>query len=158
MIQDHRLKFRSSIPIEEIVVYICDIKQQYTQIGGARPFGAAFLFAGYDKNGKFQLYSTDPSGNYAGWKATAIGSNHVAANSFLKQEYKEDLSLEEGLGFALKALVKTMETTNPNPKKIELVSISFTIDEQIQGVTMSEDRIKELLKANGLGVEEKKEE
>lgn len=51
-----------------------------------------------------------------------------------------------------------METTNPNPKKIELVSISFTIDEQIQGVTMSEDRIKELLKANGLGVEEKKEE
>jgi len=52
------------------------------------------LFAGYDKNNKFQLYSTDPSGNYAGWKATAIGSNHVAANSFLKQEYKEDMSLE----------------------------------------------------------------
>lgn len=63
------------------------------------------------------------------------------------------MTLEEGLGFALKALVKTMETTTPSPKKIELVSISFTIDEQIQGVTMSEERIKELLKANGLGVE-----
>lgn len=83
--QDYRVKYRTSIPIEEIVVYICDIKQYYTQIGGSRPFGAAFLFAGYDKQGKFQLYSTDPSGNYAGWKATAIGSNHVAANSFLKQ-------------------------------------------------------------------------
>lgn len=57
------------------------------------PFGAAFLFAGYDKNNKFQLYSTDPSGKYAGCKATAIGSNHMAANSFLKQEYKEDMSL-----------------------------------------------------------------
>jgi 20S proteasome subunit alpha 3 len=68
-----------------VFIYICDIKQYYTQIGGSRPFGAAFLFAGYDKNNKFQLYSTDPSGNYAGWKATAIGSNHVAANSFLKQ-------------------------------------------------------------------------
>lgn len=95
------------------------------------------MFAGYDKNGKFQLYSTDPSGNYAGWKATAIGSNHVAANSFLKQEYKPELSQEEGLGFALKALVKTMETTTPSPKKIELVSISFTMDDQIQGLTMS---------------------
>ena len=50
-----------------------------------------------------------------------------------------------------------METTTPSPKKIELVSISFTMDEQIQGITMSEDRIKELLKANGLGVDEKKE-
>ncbi len=92
--QSHLVNFRSSIPIEDIVVYICDIKQYYTQIGGSRPFGAAFLFAGYDKNGKFQLYSTDPSGNYAGWKATAIGSNHIAANSFLKQEYKDDMTLE----------------------------------------------------------------
>jgi 20S proteasome subunit alpha 3 len=83
--QDYKFKYRSNVPIEEIVIYICDIKQYYTQIGGSRPFGAAFLFAGYDKNNKFQLYSTDPSGNYAGWKATAIGSNHVAANSFLKQ-------------------------------------------------------------------------
>ena len=66
------------------------------------------MFAGYDKNNKFQLYSTDPSGNYAGWKATAIGTNHVAANSFLKQEYKDTMKLEEGYGFALKTLVKTM--------------------------------------------------
>lgn len=131
------------------MVYICDIKQQYTQIGGSRPFGAAFLFAGYDKNGKFQLYSTDPSGNYAGWKATAIGTNHVAANSFLKQEYKESMTLEEGYGFALKALVKTMETTTPSASKIELVSISFNMDEQIQGITISEERIKDLLKSNG---------
>lgn len=84
-LKDYRVKFRSSVPIEELVVHICDIKQYYTQVGGARPFGSAFLFAGHDKNNGFQLYSTDPSGNYAGWKATAIGTNHVAANSFLKQ-------------------------------------------------------------------------
>jgi 20S proteasome subunit alpha 3 len=82
----------------------------------------------------------------------------VAANSFLKQEYKEEMSQEEGLGFALKALVKTMETTTPSPKKIELVSISFTMDDQIQGINLSEDRIKDLLRSNGLTVEEKKEE
>lgn len=117
------------MPIEELVVHICDIKQYYTQVGGSRPFGAAFLFAGYDKNNKFQLYSTDPSGNYAGWKAKAIGNNHVAADSFLKQEYKDTMTLEEGYEFALKALVKTMETTTPNPKKIELVSVNFDMNE-----------------------------
>lgn len=141
------------MPIEELVVHICDIKQYYTQVGGSRPFGAAFLFAGYDKNNKFQLYSTDPSGNYAGWKATAIGTNHVAANSFLKQEYKENMTLEEGYGFALKTLVKTMETTSPSPKKIELVSVGFNMDENICGATVSEERIAELLKSNGLTAE-----
>jgi hypothetical protein len=32
------------------------------------------------------------------------------------------------------------------------------MEEQIQGITMTEERIKELLKANGLSSEEKKEE
>ena len=64
---------------------ICDMKQQYTQFGGQRPFGTAFLFAGYDRVYGYQLYSTDPSGTYVGWKATAIGSKNLAAKSFLKQ-------------------------------------------------------------------------
>jgi len=92
-----------------------------------RPFGAAFLFAGYDKNYKFQLYSSDPSGNYAGWKATAIGSNNLAANSFLKQEYNEDLTLEQGLDLSLKALIKTMDTAAPSPKKSSFFLIYFVI-------------------------------
>jgi len=67
------------------------------------------------------------------------------------------MTLEEGYGFALKTLVKTMETTSPSPKKIELVSISFDMDENIRGVTVPEDRIAALLKSNGL-VAEKEEE
>jgi 20S proteasome alpha/beta subunit len=31
-------------------------------------------FSGWDKNFGFQLYQSDPSGNYGGWKATAIGA------------------------------------------------------------------------------------
>jgi 20S proteasome subunit alpha 3 len=43
---------------------------------GLRPFGVSLLYIGYDDLYKFQLYQSDPSGNYSGWKATAIGANH----------------------------------------------------------------------------------
>jgi hypothetical protein len=66
-------------------INICDRKQGYTQFGGLRPFGVSFLWAGWDKHHGFQLYQSDPSGNYGGWKATAIGANNQAAQSILKQ-------------------------------------------------------------------------
>jgi hypothetical protein len=31
----------------------------------------------------FQLYASDPSGNYSGWKATCIGANNSTAQSLL---------------------------------------------------------------------------
>lgn len=61
------------MPVEQVVKKICNYKQAYTQYGGLRPFGTAFLFAGWDSNFGFQLYQTDPAGNYSGWKATVIG-------------------------------------------------------------------------------------
>jgi 20S proteasome subunit alpha 3 len=153
--QKHRLKFREPMPIEQLIVYICDVKQYYTQAGSSRPFGAAFLFAGYDSQNKYQLYSTDPSGNYAGWKATAIGTNNIAANSFLKQEYKETLSLKEGLSIALRALVKTMETTDPSAKKIELVTIALNANGEVKGKTLVEEEIAQLITENKLKSDKK---
>ncbi len=65
--------YQEPMPVEQVVKNICNYKQAYTQYGGLRPFGTAFLFAGWDKHFGFQLYQTDPSGNYSGWKATVIG-------------------------------------------------------------------------------------
>lgn len=42
---------------------------------GKRPFGVSILYMGWDKHYGFQLYQSDPSGNYGGWKATCIGNN-----------------------------------------------------------------------------------
>jgi 20S proteasome subunit alpha 3 len=67
--------YQEPMPLEQIVRSICDYKQAYTQFGGLRPFGVAFLFAGWDKQHGFQLYQSDPSGNYSGWKATVIGKH-----------------------------------------------------------------------------------
>jgi len=154
--QRHRYTFRENQPIEQLVQEICDLKQSYTQVGGMRPFGAAFLFAGWDKNYKFQLYNSDPSGNYGGWKATAIGTNNLAATSFLREEYDENISLEKGLDLAIKALSKTLDTTNPSPDKIEVVTITKkSKEDEVKAHTLTDAEVITLMKRNNL-IEEKK--
>ena len=96
---------------------MCSYKNYFTIHSGYRPFGSAFLVGGWDKKFGFQLYNTDPGGNYSGWKAYALGTNRLAATSFLKSDYKDDMSLEEGTQLALKALVKTMDTNTPEASK-----------------------------------------
>merc|ERR1712054_105793 len=122
--QQYQFKYQESMPVEQLIEQICDLKQGYTQFGGMRPFGVSFLFAGYDKHFGFQMYQSDPSGNYGGWKATAIGANHSSAQSILKQEYKEDMDLKAALLLAIKVLSKTMDSTQLTPDKLEFATLS----------------------------------
>lgn len=119
--------------------YVCNYKQFYTQRGGLRPFGVAFLFAGYDEHYGFQLYQSDPSGNYSGWKATVIGANNQAGKSLLKAEYKTDETkmqegedggiptVQEALKLAVKVLNKTMDGTTvaAAAEKMELYTMTI---------------------------------
>jgi len=50
---------------------------------GKRPFGVSILYIGWDKHHGFQLYQSDPSGNYGGWKATCIGNNSAVSHTSL---------------------------------------------------------------------------
>ena len=56
-----------------------------------------------DEDRGYQLYQSDPSGNYGGWKATSIGANHQGAQNLLKQEYKDDPSLQDAVQLVVKA-------------------------------------------------------
>jgi 20S proteasome subunit alpha 3 len=78
------------------------------------------LYAGHDKHHGFQLYHSDPSGNYSGWKATCIGANSANATSILKQEYTEDFTLKQGKSLAIKVLAKTMDSANLGADKCML--------------------------------------
>jgi len=122
----HNFTYQEPIPVETLVTSICDVKQGYTQFGGLRPFGVSFLMAGYDENHGFQLYHTDPSGNFSGWKAYAIGLNNNTAQQMFRQDWNEDLNLQEALELAAKVLVKTMDTANPNAEKIEMGVVENT--------------------------------
>jgi 20S proteasome subunit alpha 3 len=86
---------------------------------GLRPFGVSLLYAGYDPHYQFQLYHSDPSGNYSGWKATCIGANNGTAQSLLKQEYKDDIEVKDAIGLVLRIMSKTMDSTTLGSEKRE---------------------------------------
>jgi 20S proteasome subunit alpha 3 len=115
--QDHQLRYSEPMPVEQLVQQVCNLKQNYTQHGGMRPFGVSFLYAGWDKAYGYQLYQSDPSGNYGGWKATCIGGNLSTAQSIFKTDYADEMSLDGGKKLAVKVLSKTIETTSLNHER-----------------------------------------
>jgi len=123
--QRYEFQYGESIPCEQLVSWLCDIKQAYTQYGGKRPFGVSVLYMGWDKHYGFQLYQSDPSGNYGGWKATCIGNNSAAAVSILKQEYKEgEMNLKEALPLSIKVMSKTLDMTKLTAEKLEMATLT----------------------------------
>jgi len=143
--QRYLYTYQEQMPIEQIVKSICNYKQAYTQYGGLRPFGTAFLFAGWDRNFGFQLYQTDPSGNYSGWKATVIGQNNQAGKSILKTDYSENNTISQNLKIAVKILTKTMDSTTPSPERIELSVLRKDEDGTLVHHTLAAAEIQVLL-------------
>ncbi|ELT98287.1 hypothetical protein CAPTEDRAFT_152113 [Capitella teleta] len=123
--QRYSLQYQEPIPCEQVVSTLCDIKQAYTQFGGKRPFGVSILYMGWDRHYGYQLYQSDPSGNYSGWKATCIGNNSAAAVSLLKQDYKEgETDMPTALELSVKVLGKTLDTNKLTPDKVEIATLS----------------------------------
>ncbi|MCP3685883.1 MAG: archaeal proteasome endopeptidase complex subunit alpha [bacterium] len=105
--QQHRVTFDSPIDTLSIVKDICNLKQICTQSGGLRPFGVSILIAGVDSTGP-KLFATDPTGIFFQYRATIIGEGEAEIEDMMKKEYKNDLSLQEGLKLAMKALNKVL--------------------------------------------------
>ncbi len=68
-----------------------------------------------------------------GYKADAIGSGKKEAEEFFEKEYKEGLSVEEGITLALKALKKTTDTK----LRSENVDIAYITKKEKQLVLLS---------------------
>jgi len=115
-----------------------------------------FLVAGWDRNFNFQLYHSDPSGNYSGWHATAIGANNQAAQSILKTDYKEGMELRDALKLAVKVLSKTMDSTALNAEKLEFATLTLKNGKTHFHIFV-EKEIDDLVKECDLSVKEDEE-
>eukprot|EP00941_MAST-03F_sp_MAST-3F-sp1_P002827 g2827.t1 len=142
--QRHRFKYQEPMPVESLIKRLCDLKQVYTQWGGLRPFGVSFLFAGWDHHRGFQLYHSDPSGNYGGWQATAIGNNSQTAKDKLKTDYKEKPTCEEALTLCVKVLRKTMDTT-PSVDRMEFAMLQKDENDELKVVYLEKEKAEKVI-------------
>jgi proteasome alpha subunit len=107
--QVEHLRYGEAIDVETLTKTITDNIQEYTQTGGARPFGCALLIAGVNEDGTPQLFETDPSGTPYEWKAVAVGGNQREAQDHLEEGYDEVETLDGGLRLAFEALAATTD-------------------------------------------------
>ena len=99
--QQNRVTYDSPIEPISVIRMIADRKQAFTQYGGARPFGVSMMLGGVSK-GKPSLYASDVTGNYFSYKANAIGENEEKIKEILRRDFKEGMSIEEGIRFCMK--------------------------------------------------------
>ncbi len=124
--QVNRLRYGEAIGIENLTKTITDHIQQYTQIGGARPFGVALIVGGIE-NGEPRLFETDPSGTPYEWQALSIGSDRSDLRDYLESEYEEGLSIEEAIGLALDTLAESNDG-DLSPEGVGVATI--TVDDE----------------------------
>jgi proteasome alpha subunit len=121
--QTEHLRHGESIPVETLTKAVTDNIQEYTQTGGARPFGVALLVGGVDENGEPRLFETDPSGTPYEWQATAVGGDREEIQSTLEDGYREDLDLDAGIELALRGLASTNEGLEAQAVELATVDV-----------------------------------
>jgi proteasome alpha subunit len=120
--QQHKMSYSTPIDVLTIVKDICTLKQVCTQSGGLRPFGVSLLIGGMDEEG-FSLFETDPTGIFFQYEARAIGDGEAEVEEVLHKEYKKNMSIDDGLKLAAKALKKVLDD-KVDVKRLDVVAVT----------------------------------
>jgi len=140
--QQHRVTYDSPIDVLSLVKDICNLKQQFTQFGGARPFGVSIIFGGVDDSGP-RLFVTDVTGIYFEYKATAIGEGEPEIKQVLEKEYRESMSINDGIKLAIKALRKALG----KEFSMDRIDGAYIKNDQKLFIRMNKDYIKKIVKS-----------
>ncbi|MFC6824896.1 archaeal proteasome endopeptidase complex subunit alpha [Halopelagius fulvigenes] len=123
--QRNRLRYGEPLGVETLTKSLSDDIQESTQIGGTRPFGASLLIGGMNGEGADaapRLFQTDPSGAPQEWKAVAIGANRGDIQEFLEDEWDDNLSVDDGVTLAIRALLVGEEELSADEIAIATIS------------------------------------
>jgi len=101
--QVYKLTYDEPLNVLGAVKEIADRMQLFTQYGGVRPYGVAFLLGGIDEKGP-QLFEIDPSSAFYSWQAQAIGRGAPEAFKLLKRSWRNNLSEDDAIKLAIQAL------------------------------------------------------
>jgi len=145
--QLEQLRYGEEIGVETLTKAVTDHIQQYTQVGGARPFGVALLIGGIE-NGEPRLFEADPSGTPYEWQAVAVGGGHDRIRDHLEEAYDPELSQENGIKLALEALAAEHDELEPEGVHVS----SVTVDDPVF-TTVETDDVAEYIGELGIGGE-----
>ncbi|WP_423998809.1 archaeal proteasome endopeptidase complex subunit alpha [Haloarcula salina] len=135
--QVNQLRYGEPVGVETLTKEITDYIQQYTQVGGARPFGVALIIGGI-VDGEPRLYETDPSGTPYEWKALAVGADRGDIRDYLEANYDEEMDLDAGIDLALASLA----SVNDDELAPEGIGVA-TIDAETETFGVLSDEEKE---------------
>jgi len=139
--QRSRLVYNEPISVNGLTREICDIKQAYTQYGGARPFGTALLIAGV--NSTPHLFETDPSGAFTEFTAGAIGMGKRDVEKLLEERYKPGINRQDAINLALISLNSVSEGKIQS-QNIDMITIELGGKYIQVGLTEIDESIKRL--------------
>lgn len=121
--QKHRVTYDSPVEPEEVIRDLANVQQYFSQVGGARPFGVSMMIAGI--NGKKpELFTSDVTGSYLSYNANAIGENDDKIKEKLREKYKHDLTIKQGVKIALE-IFEELKGKDFDADKFELAYIEI---------------------------------
>jgi len=138
--QENRVTYDSPVDTLTIVKDVCSLKQICTQSGGLRPFGVSLLVAGIDEDG-MKLFRTDPTGLYYQYKATVIGEGEGDILEILHKDYKENMTVQQGLKLCVGAIKKFLG----EKFSIDRIDAAFIDAKEKQMVKVSHEEIEKVL-------------
>ena len=147
--QVDQLRYGQPVGVETLTKTVTDHIQQYTQVGGARPFGVALIVGGIEE-GEPRLFETDPSGTPYEWQALAVGADRGEIEDHLEANYEAELSLDEGVGLALSALA----SVNDDQLRPEGTGVATVPVDDAQYRRLSDDEVETHIAENDLLAEE----
>ncbi len=143
--QVNQLRYGEPVGVETLTKHVTDHIQQYTQVGGARPFGVALIVGGID-NGEPRLFETDPSGTPYEWKALAVGADRSELQDYLEENYDPEADLDGGISLALDALASVNDgSLLPSEADLATIDVESETFEQFD-----QDQIESHLEENDL--------
>ncbi len=101
--QRYMMTYDEEIPTPVLATFVADRCQQFTQVGGVRPYGVSTISGGV-KDGNPKVYHTDPSGTLNQYNAVAIGKGGNEATEHLEANWEEEMEEDAAINLAVNAL------------------------------------------------------
>ncbi len=118
------LRTGKEVSVKEAANLLANILYVNIRRFSAVPGIVAFLLGGKDKDG-FKLYELGPDGSILeATRFSSTGSGSPLALGVLESSYKKDLSVDEGIKLAVKAINTAMKRDMPTGDGLDVVTIT----------------------------------